>query len=232
MNFEVNLLTSVLKLTQSQNALIKDVKNDSKLPVSTTMILLEKLQSEETVYIEGESVKIDSKNRLKLAIKAVSLGADIERISKLLSWIEFEDMAVMALENNHFSVEKNVRFKSSDRRWEIDAVGCKKPLVICIDCKHWQHAISPSVKARIVNAQTSRAKALSEASPNASIKLDYQKWTCAKFMPAVLSLIPSNSKFYNNVPIVPILQFQDFLDQLPAYVDMLKIFYKTFSHLG
>jgi hypothetical protein len=47
----------------------------------------------------------------------------------------------------------------------------------------------------------------------------------------ILSLFPSSFKFCDNVPIVPVLQLQDFLIQLPAQVESLMYFVKKFSHL-
>ena len=106
--------------------------------------LLAKLQNEGLIYLKQDSVEVESNGRLKLAVKAVSLGADVEHISNLLCWQEFEEITAFALKNNGYIVSNNVRFKNATRRWEIDVVGCKKPLVVCIDCKHWQHAIAPS----------------------------------------------------------------------------------------
>ena len=175
---------------------------------------------------------MDSSSRLKLAVKAASLGADIEHISDLLCWQEFEEIAAIALKNNGYIVKNNVRFKHEGKRWEIDVVGCKKPLVICIDCKHWQRAISPSALKKIVDLQAQRTQALADTLPSITTKLDCVKWEKAKFIPAVLSLIPSAYKFYEKVPVVPVLQLQDFICQLPAYTETLKFFPKTFKTLS
>jgi len=40
-------------------------------------------------------------------------------------------------------------------------------------------------------------------------------------LPVVLSLIVNESKFFEGVPIVPILQLQDFLNHLPTCTDSL-----------
>jgi Holliday junction resolvase-like predicted endonuclease len=194
--------------------------------------LLGKLQNEGLVYLKSESVEVDSSMRLKLAVKAASLGADVEHISNLLCWQEFEEIAAFALKNNGYAVANNVRFKHVARKWEIDVVGCKKPLVICIDCKHWQHAIAPSVLKRIVDLQVERTRALVDSLPSISLKLECTKWSNAKFIPSVLSLMPSSFKFYDKVPVVPIFQLQDFLNQLPAYTESLKFFPKTFNSLS
>ncbi len=193
--------------------------------------LLEELQNEDIIRLKQDFIEADSGSRIKLAVKATSLGADVEHVSDLLCWQEFEEIAAIALKNNGYIVAKNVRFKHAGRKWEIDVVGCKKPLVTCIDCKHWHHGMSPSVLKKIVEAQVERTRIIAESLPNISLNIECAKWDKAKFIPAVLALIPSSFKFYDSVPIVPVLQLQDFLSQLPCYTDSLKYFSKEFDHL-
>ena len=228
---ERNLLISLLKLTKEGDVLIKDVNKDSRIALDIVRNLLEKLQNEGLVYLEGDLVEVNGANRLRLAVKAASLGADIEQVSAFLRWQEFEDMAALALERNGYVVAKNVRFKHAGHRWEIDVVGCRKPLVLCVDCKHWQRGLKPSALRRIVEAQVERARALADTLPSASLKLECVKWSESKFVPVILALMPSSAKFYGDVPVVPVLQLQDFLIQLPAQVESLTYFVKEFSHL-
>jgi Holliday junction resolvase-like predicted endonuclease len=231
MLFERNLYVSILKLSQNAEILIDDLKINAKLPLETIFAALTKLHLEEILNLSSKSVEMQTQGRLKLAVKALQLGADITQVSEALCWQEFEEMATIALAGNGFTVAKNVRFKHGDRRFEIDAVGCKKPLVVCIDCKHWQKAMAPSTIKTVVEAQSKRTQALAEALPNGSLNLDCAKWSQAKFVPAVLSLVASQQKFYHNVPIVSVLQIQDFIHQLPLYIDQLQMYPKTFQHL-
>jgi Holliday junction resolvase-like predicted endonuclease len=231
MSVERNLIISLLKLTKEGPVLTELVNKEAHLPSATTKKLLGKLQNEGLVYLKQGSVELGSGSRLKLAVQAIALGADVEHVSNLLCWQEFEEITAIALKSNGYAVTNNVRFQQSRRRWEIDVVGCKKPLVVCIDCKHWQHAIAPSALKRIVDSQIERTRALANALPNPFLKLDCTRWGEAKFVPAILSLMPSASKFYADVPVVPILQLQDFLNQLPAYTETLRIFSKTFNTL-
>ena len=90
--------------------------------------LLDKLQNEGLIYLKQNSVEVESDGRLKLAVKAASLGADLENISNLLCWQEFEEMTAFALKKNGYTVSNNVRFKSASRRWEIDVVGLQETL--------------------------------------------------------------------------------------------------------
>ena len=232
MSVERNLVISLLKLTKKGPVLTESVNRDARIPSATARKLLKKLQNEGLIYLKQDSVEVENNSRLKLAVKAASLGADVEHISNLLCWQEFEEITAFALKNNGYAVSNNVRFKNAVRKWEIDVVGCKKPLVVCIDCKHWQHAIAPSVLKRIVDSQVERTRALADSLPNIALKLECTKWSEAKFIPSILSLIPSSFKFYYEVPIVPILQLQDFLNQLRAYTESIKFFPKTFNSLS
>jgi Holliday junction resolvase-like predicted endonuclease len=232
MVIERDLLISLLKLTREGPALLEYVKKDARIAEDIVKKLLEKLQNEDMIYLQGDTVEVTSDNRLRLAVKAASLGADVEHVSAFLRWQEFEEITAIALERNGYVVAKNVRFKHAGRKWEIDIVGCKKPLGICIDCKHWRHGMAPSALKRIAEAQVERTRALAESLPNVSLEIECAKWDKAKFIPAVLSLTQGSFKFYDMVPIVPVLQLQDFLSQLPAYTGSLKYFSKEFDHLS
>jgi Holliday junction resolvase-like predicted endonuclease len=231
MSIERDLLISLLKLAKNGPVLIKNVNQDARMPSDIVRNLLEKLQNEGLLYMKEDIVEVDTDNRLRIAVKAASIGADVEHISAFLRWQEFEEIAAIALERNGYVAAKNVRFKHAGHRLEIDVVGCRKPLVLCVDCKHWQREVKPSALNRIVEAQVSRTHALADTLPSPSLKIECVKWNRAKFVPMILSLIPSNSKVYHGVPVVPVLQLQDFLSQLPAYVESFKYFTKEFSHL-
>jgi len=232
MSIERNLIISVLKLTKEGPVLTKLVNKEAHLPSAVTMKLLGKLQDEGLIYLKQGSVGAESGSRLKLAVQAISLGADVEHVSKLLCWQEFEEITALGLKNNGYAVSNNVRFKQSGRKWEIDVVGCKKPLVVCVDCKRWQHAFAPSALERIVDSQVTRTLALADSLPTPSLKLECARWSNAKFIPVILSIIPCAFKFYGSVPIVPILQLQDFLNQLPACTGTLKFLTKSFNTLS
>jgi Holliday junction resolvase-like predicted endonuclease len=230
MNVERDLLISLLKLTREGLVSKELVKKDVKLLSENVEDLLRKLQNDGLVYVRKDIVEADSLQRLKLAVRAISLGADIENVSSFLQWKEFESIAAVAFERNGYTVTKNLRFKNAGQRWEIDVLGFKEPNVVCVDCKHWHRGLAPSSTKRIVEEQVKRTLALAESLPNPTIKFGFASWNFAKFVPSVLSLVTGRFKFYENVPIVSVLQLQDFLNQLPAYVDSLTHFPKRLSN--
>jgi len=230
MNIERELIISVLKLTKSGPISFEVVSKDAKIPLTIAENLVKKLQNNGAVYLRNKVVSVDSLKRLKLALRAVQLGGDLERVSGFLDWKEFENIAAIAFERNGYRVKKNLRFKHAGRKWEIDIVGCKKPMVVCVDCKHWHHGMYPSAIMRIVEEQVERTSALAESLPKLTEKIRCASWSKVKLVPAILSLTLVRSKFYNKVPIVPVLQLQDFISQLPAYVDSLKHFSKRLAN--
>ncbi len=202
------------------------------MPSGAIADLLQKLASEDLLKWNGDHIEIGAENRLKLAVKAISLGIDVQTASNFLKWQEFESIAATALANNGYVIKQNLRFKHANQRREIDVIGCRKPLAVCIDCKDFHHVASPSAIKRIVEAQTDRTKGLADSLPSVATQLECCKWSRAKFVPVVLVLVPCRFKFFNDVPIVPVLELQDFVHQLPLEIESLKYFQKEFMHLS
>jgi Holliday junction resolvase-like predicted endonuclease len=230
MNIEKKLIISILKLTRDGPILNELVNKNARVSDDFAQNLLRKLQKGGLIYLQKNIIEADTMQRLKLAVYAIQLGADFERVCSFLQWKEFENVAVVAFEQNSYSVEKNLRFKHAGRRWEIDVVGFKKPIVLCVDCKHWHRGMYPSALRKIVEEQVERTVALVESLSAYAGKIECASWDVVKLVPAVLSLVAGRFKFYDNVPIVPVLQLQDFLRQLPAYVDSLKHFSKRLAN--
>lgn len=225
------VIISVLKVSNGEPVLHERVKNDAKLPSETTERLLQTLQRDGLIYELDGFLQTNALQRVSLAVRALELGADYERVSCFLDWKEFESLAAVALEVHGYKVIANMRFRQGGRRWEMDIVGCRKPLVVCIDCKHWRHGLYASRLRGAVDEQAKRTLAFSESLPNPTVSVECASWEKARFVPVVVSLMGASFKFHNGTPIVPILQLQDFLAQLPMRLDSLRSFDRTQSHL-
>ena len=231
MAIERDQLIFLLEMTKSGSSIQEYVEKGLWIPIDKMQLLIEKLQNEGCINLSGGKFEATFETRIKLAVKAVGLGADIERVSQYLSWQEFEEMAALALSFNGYAPKRNVRFKVVKKRWEIDAVGFRKPFVICIDCKHWRHGMHFSTLKRMVLSQINRVEAFSEFAQNSFAGMKCGIWNEAEFVPVILSLIPSTYRFIDDVPIVPILGIQDFISQLPFQLTSLKHFHRKISHL-
>jgi len=224
MAVERNLLISILKLTKTGPVQMELVSRDAHIPAQVADDMLKKLLNMGLIGYKGQLIEMSSNQRARMAVRAVELGADPERVCGVLDWHEFEEIAAKAFEANNFVVKRRFRFKWAGRRWEIDVLGCKEPLVACVDCKHWHRGWQRSAIMRAVEAQVERTQALAEALPSLQEKVGLVDWKKATLVPIVLSLVPSSFKFYNNVPIVPVLQLPNFLKELPAHTISLTHF--------
>ncbi len=231
LSIERNLLISLLKITQKGTASHETLNLDARIPAELCAIMLSKLQNENCVYLVGDKVQTDARMRLRIAAKAASLGADIEVLSRYLDWQEFEEICAEALEQNGYAAKRTVRFKHGGRRWEIDVIGCRKPLVMCIDCKHWTRGMHPSSLQKATRAQTERVSAFEKFLPSAKLSLPCSKWEKAKFVPVILSLTTNGTRYCGDIPVVPVLMLQDFISQLPLNLEKVFHINKEFTHL-
>jgi len=87
--------------------------------------------------------------------------------------------------------------------------------------------MSPSVLKKIAEEQRERTKALADSLPNPAVKIEFASWETVILIPAVLSLTVGRHKLCDGVPVVPVLQLQDFVSQVPIYVNSLEHFQRT-----
>jgi hypothetical protein len=221
---EREVLISLLKLTKEDATELESISQEAHVPVQIVREVLRKHVNLVTYTPSSRSVSIGSKQRLKLVMKTVELGADIERVCDSLTWLEFEDISITAFEANSYKTKKHFRFTSANRRWEIDILALKEPLIVCADCKHWHHGWSGSGSRKAAEMQAERTKNLYEVSKSINDKIGVGNWKRTHFVPMILSLTPGNQKFHKGVPIVPVLQLGDFLTSMPAYLDQIMHF--------
>lgn len=225
----IEMIISLLKLSTDEPILEKIVNQEAKVSSDIGRKLLQTLQHDGLVYVHGKAVQTNPLQRVRLAMRAFELGADCERVSSIMKWKEFESLSSIVLETHGYMVETNVHFRQGGRRWELDVVGCRRPLVVCIDCKHWHRGLHASRFKEVADQQAKRTLAFAESSSDSTVKVECTSWEEATFVPAILSLMPTKLKFHSGTPIVPMLQFQDFLTQLPLRLDSVKHFKKAQS---
>ena len=225
MTVERNLLRSILKLTKRGPIEKTLISRDAQIPVQIADDMLKDFSKAGFVQLRGKVIEASLNQRVKIAIHAVRLGADFESVCNFLEWNEFEKIAATTFEFNHFNVIKGLRFKGAGRRWEVDVLGCREPIIVSADCKHWHQGWTRSAITKTIDAQVKRTQALANAVPTLREKIGLADWKEATLIPMVLSLFPAPLKFYKNTPVVPILQLQDFLNELPAHIDSMTHFF-------
>jgi hypothetical protein len=148
-------------------------------------------------YEEGQ-IHFQDADRLRTSILAISMGAPIDEISRLLGWQDFESLAAEVLEKRDFDTTKNVILKNP--RMQIDVIGIKSDVAILIDCKHWNNMNQSSLQ-EAVRKQIIRTKQF------------VSKHKVKGAIPAIVTLYQHNVQFIDKVPIIPIHQLDSFCDE-------------------
>ncbi len=225
MSAEREILTTVLKLTKNGPVDYSLVGKAARIPAEMAENILRKLADGALIKWRGKVLEASPDQRVKVAVHALELGADSESVCRLLEWKEFESIATAAFEAYDYRVIKNFRFRERDgKRWEIDLLAFKQPTIASVDCKHWGHSWTRASVVKTVEEHVERTGAFADVLPRIHVKIEIGSWNHAKVIPIVLSLLPSPFKFYRDTPIVPVLQMQSFLNELPAHVDLLTHF--------
>jgi hypothetical protein len=168
------------------------------------------------IKFNGDKIYVNSFNRLTIAVEAVNLGVDFEKISRLLDWREFEEFSSIILEHNEYSTFKRFIFKDvENKKWEIDVLGVKEPIILCLDCKGWRFGWYKSKVASAAEKHFKRVEAFSKALPNFALKLNIKKNKNFTILPLIITLADVHYKSLNGSLIVPILRFKRFLYELP-----------------
>jgi len=213
MTAQTKVIVSILKHSSNGPAVKQIVAREAKVPVSVANNILGKLYEFGLIEYCKEQIELSSNQRVKLALYAINHGTDVEIICKVLEWKEFENFSAQVFEKNNFEVIRNFRFKAAQRRWEIDVVAYSEPIIVCVDCKRWRRGWGNSAIKRVAAAQAQRTQVLANSLHFLQQKIDLSNWTQATLFPVILSLFPGPVKFYNKVPVVPILQIQNFVDE-------------------
>ncbi len=147
---------------------------------------------------EDGQIQFEDSDKLKTSIIAISMGAPIDEVSRMLEWQDFESLAAEVLEKRDFETTKNVIMKNP--RIQIDVVGIKSEVAILIDCKHWnnmtQSALHEAVKKQVIRT-----------------KQFVSKHKVRGAVPAIVTLYQHSVQFIDKVPIIPIHQLDSFCDE-------------------
>ena len=147
---------------------------------------------------ENNTIYFEENDRLKTGILAISMGAPIDEVSRLLDWKDFESLTADILERRDFETIRNVTLTKP--RVQIDVIGIKSGIAILIDCKHW-NKMSQSALEKAVKKQVERTKHF----------LSKEKIQAA--VPAIVTLYQHETRFIEKVPIIPIHQLDSFCDE-------------------
>ncbi len=146
---------------------------------------------------------------------------DLQQLSIKLTWQEFERLITNALEQYEFKVVKNFHFTAGARkkRWEIDVIGIRGPLLVAFDAKHWTRTTqAPSALEKAATNQKARVAALATYSKLGDLLFQKEITnTRLTLIPAVVTLFDTPFELAQcGVPAMPIRNLSYFLQHIEA----------------
>jgi hypothetical protein len=182
------------------------------------------LTESKTITLSENTVMLTLSQRLDVAVKALESGADIEVVSRSLTWLEFEELSARVFEENGFKVHRRFRFSAEGRRWEIDLFAFKKPWIILAECKHWVQGMSNSATRGVIERHLAKSNVLAEHIAEISLKARVNGWGVSIIIPMALTLSATPLDIYSKVPSVSILSLPSFLSDFNGYLTHLATF--------
>ena len=221
---ERDLLVALLDHTRGEPAARGNLRAAVRVTSEMFNHFLGQLRSEGLISERGGLIETSPGQRLKIAVRAVELGADIERVSRTLGWLEFEEMTAYVFEENGYTVRRRYRFKAEGRRWEVDVLASRRPLVVCVECKRWARGMGDAAAKRTVETHLEKTRVFSENLVKAAEELGLRGWRRAVVVPVTMSLTPAPMRFYSHIPVVSILEFPSFLGDFEGHLNSLTYF--------
>lgn len=183
---------------------VEDFRIVSETDKNTARSILRNFAENGIGKLQDDVINFGSGDKLKAAIFAIKQGASVDQVSANLEWKDFEGLVSTILETKGFGVIRNLTLTKP--RMEIDVIGIKLGVALLIDCKHWKRQSYSTLKAA-VEKQVER------------VKHYVSKTKGAVAVPAIVTLYQEELSFIDKVPIVPILQFSSFVDELYGNLD-------------
>jgi hypothetical protein len=169
--------------------------------------------SRHNIKIKDNNIDVSCSNKLSIALLAIRNGADIVNTCSKINWHDFELFSSEIMKCHGYCVYTNFRLKNP--RQEIDVIGIKSQTALLVDCKHWKKN-SLSHLRRVVEKQKKRSVNFLQ---NSKIKMRIDG-----AFPLILTFLPNNFQFIDDVPIISIDKLDSFLLDFDGYYqNMFKV---------
>lgn len=215
---ERGVLVAILKNTKEEPSAKGNIRASVRVTGELFDKLLGNLEAEGLITLRGDLLEVSVAQRLSIAVRAVLLGTDIERVCRALGWLEFEEMTAHVFEVNGYRVLRRHRFAAEGRRWEIDVLALRRPLIVCAECKRWSRGLGNATVKKIVELHLEKVRIFGDKIREKPGKIGLRWRGRATIVPMVMSLQPAPLRLHCGVPIVPILELPSFLGEFEGHL--------------
>ena len=218
------VVKAILAETQSGEASLDEVRESVKVTSEAFDQTVESMALEGTITLDDDAIRLTTRQRVRLAVKAVELGLDFQTVSSSLGWLEFEEFAAHVFEENGFNVLRRYRFQAEERRWEIDVLASRYPYIVCAECKHYTKGMGNSAARTIIETHLEKTEVFARNLPGQAKKMGVHRWKDAVVLPITLTLSPTEMRIYRRMPSVSALALTSFLASFEGYLERMAHF--------
>jgi len=218
------VVKAILVKTQSGEAKLDEVRESVNITSEAFDQTVEAMVEDGAITLDGDAVRLSTEQRVRLAVRAVELGADFQTVSGSLGWLEFEELVAYVFEENGFAVQRRYRFQAEGRRWEMDVLASRYPYILCAECKHYTRGIGNSIARNIVETHLEKTEVFSRHLPGQAKKIGVHRWRDAVVIPITLTLSPTKMRIYRRMPSVSVLALTNFLASFEGYLERMAHF--------
>jgi len=144
---------------------------------------------------------------------------ELHSISYRVKWQYFEKLVAWIFEQNDFDVKQNVVIKSAVGKRQFDVIAAKYDKLFLVDCKKWRSkgqriaALKSAVKKHLERCDIYSMKSEIKSKKSAASDSAYFHGN-KKIIPVIVTLLEEDIMDYENVPIVPIMKLDWFLNNV------------------
>ncbi len=103
-----------------------------------------------------EGTKLGEDDKIKVILNALKLGVEAGPLARYLNWREFEKLTTALLNEAGYDAEWNVKLFHGGKRIQVDVLAYNGSILLMIDCKRWNKALTPSMEREIMDKQEKR----------------------------------------------------------------------------
>ena len=215
------MLQFILDETKEGSLDLNNAKEKLKVTDEALGMMLDELREKGFIEIKDDTLVSSVEQRIELAVYAIKLGADFEKVSKSLGWLEFEELVARVFRENGYNTKSRYRFKAEGRRWEIDVLATSYPYIVCAECKHYTSGMGNSTARNIIETHIEKTEVLSKHIGELAKKMGVYKWKDAIMVPITLTLSPTKMNIYRRMPSVSVFMLPSFLSEFPGYLERM-----------
>ena len=205
-----NKIIQIIPHINKGNHKLSEIEKASKIRISGNKGWKEFFRQIEAEIIDDEII-FREKSKMLASIKAIQEGEELVGISKYLDWREFEILTAELTEKHDYECLTNI--VTSKPRMQIDVIAIGKSHRIVFDCKHWKKQLGPSNIRKIADNHVKRCEKYFRTTNSEDD---------SKIFPVILTMSIENNKIVNGVPIVSIVQLNNFLLEINSLENIIK----------